>query len=158
MARSNKFWITAQIQPFNQGAGTYGQYVLSTSAALGTTLDDEFTIMRTIGYIRVQSPTGATGSTTGAVGIIVSDAPITGATATLDPVADGDADWLWWQPVSLSSGSGESGSGRSLLHFPIDTKSRRICGRKEQLTLNVGNNGSSGMTVMGGFRILLLMG
>lgn len=154
--QSEKVW-SGVVWPPQQIAATGVQNTQTNACLPSAAAQDEYTVIRIVGHIRYQHP-GGTGSVIGAAGIAVLPYTGSGDIATiLNPLQDLDYPWLWWQPICMGVGSGETGSMRAMQHFQLDIRSKRVVDRKTNLVLltTIASN-SVAVTLLGGVRVLLL--
>jgi len=77
------------------------------------------TIVRTVGYISIDRPTGAIDV---AAGLIVAEDTVD--TADVNPVSDPFLDWMWFRQFITGAG-GANPVPDSLLHYEMDLRSKR---------------------------------
>lgn len=132
---AQRFWHTAISQwtggiaiPAPNGLATQSRNLENNQQALGPSSGafDEPLIQRLYGDINIQVATTTDGTLAGAVGIIVIPVGEGISLPTLDTIADGELDWLYWRPFALNTlDLSKQGSGIDYQRLMVDAKSKR---------------------------------
>ncbi len=156
---ARKTWLTSVLQG-GQLTVPAGPSISFTTVLDNSTIDAEFgepTLLRTRFNLSYGEAGG--GNVNAVAGLMARKGVIVGATVTSRPIGDGDADWVFWQPIQIITGLAGGGHGvnNGVGSFEVDVRSMRKMDKSSDLVLVVeATTGSSAFTFNFAGRFLFL--